>query len=122
MKKLISALLLLLLLAQTPLMRPAVSAQEAAKSIQPSPLSATPLGNQEIIRMVQAGFTPETILFTIKSSASNFVTTPAALQQLKEEGVPDAVILAMVMAPRSTPVNSNSPAGQKAAKVVIPNG
>ncbi|HKR00024.1 MAG TPA: hypothetical protein VJT09_05090 [Pyrinomonadaceae bacterium] len=125
MKKLISALLLpLLLVSSTPLLNVA-SAQEAAKSIQPSQASVTPLNNQDVLRMVEADFTTETIISTIKSSPSSFTTTPAALQQLKEERVPDAVILAMVMAPKSAASQSQSSVPrelQKNYRVKIPNG
>lgn len=75
--------------------------------------------------MVKADFTPETIIFQIKSSPCNFVTTPAAVQQLKEEGVPDAVILAMVMAPKISQPDgqpASSPETLKAVQVKIPNG
>ena len=125
MKKLISALLLPLLLVQaTPLLSVA-SAQEAAKIIQPSQPAVTSLNNLDVLRMVKADFTAETIIAAIKASPCNFATTPAALQQLKEERVPDAVILAMVMAPKSagSQNQSSAPLGlQKNVKVKIPNG
>ena len=126
MKKLFSTLLFpLLIFSMLPLAFTA-SAQEAAKSIQPSPKIAAPLINQDVIRMIEAEFTPETIIAQIKAAPTNFVTTPAALQQLKAEGVPDAVILAMVMAPQSTPVtadqSANMPEPQKRVSVKIPNG
>ena len=125
MKKLLSALLLPLLLIQMTLLPIAASAQEAAKTIQQSQRGVTPLINQDILRMVQADFTPETIIAQIKASPSDFATTPAALQHLKEERVPDAVILAMVMAPKSAPSqnhSSNPTKPQKTIRVKIPNG
>ncbi|PYS50852.1 MAG: hypothetical protein DMF68_05870 [Acidobacteria bacterium] len=124
MKRLIAAILLPLLLIQTV---PALAfrrEQEAAKSIQQSKASVTTaaaLVNEDVIRMVKADFTPDTIIAQIKSSACNFVTTPAALQQLKEEGVPDSVILAMVMAAKSIDANAK-PSTEKSVKVKIPNG
>jgi hypothetical protein len=125
MKKLFSALLLPLFIFSTLSLPVTTSAQEAAKSIQPSHKIVTPLINLDVIRMVEAEFTPETIIAQIKSAPSNFVTTPAALQQLREEGVPDAVILAMVMAPQSAPVTDQSTKAlepQKKVSVKIPNG
>jgi hypothetical protein len=125
MKKLFSALLLPLLIFSMLPAPATTSAQEAAKSIQPSRKIVTPLINQDVIRMVEAEFTPETIIAQIKSASCNFVTTPAALQQLKEEGVPDAVILAMVMSPQTTLARSESPSTlepQKKLSVKIPNG
>jgi hypothetical protein len=125
MKKLLSALLLLLLLVQTMPSLLVVSAQEAAKSIQASQPSSISLSNQDVLRMARADFTPATIIAQIKSAPCNFVTTPAALRQLKEEGVPDAVILAMVMAPKrgiaeNQSLNPSQPL--KNIKVKIPNG
>jgi hypothetical protein len=125
MKKLISSVLLLLLLFQTAPLLMVASAQEAAKSIQPSQQAVTPLNNQDVLRMVKADFTTETVIAQIKSSTCNFVTTPAALQHLKEEGVPDAVILAMVMAPKNAAAqnqSSNPLELQKRVKVRVPNG
>jgi hypothetical protein len=125
MKRFISALLLLLLPVQImPLLTAALS-QEAAKSIQASASAVTPLNNQDVLRMAKADFTPETIIAQIKSAPCNFVTTPAALQQLKEEGVPDAVILAMVVAPKSMMAEAqslNSSQPLKNIRVKIPNG
>lgn len=125
MRKLISILLLPLLLTQAVPLLAAPSQQEAAKSIQPSKVAVTALINQDVLRMVKADFTPETIIAQIKSSPCNFVTTPAALQQLKEEGVPDAVILAMVMAQKSARPDgqpANSPETLRSVQVKIPNG
>ena len=124
MKRLIAALLLPLLLIQAVPALAFTCQQEAAKSIQQSKVSVTPttaLVNEDVIRMVKADFTPDTIIAEIKSSVCNFVTTPAALQQLKEEGVPDSVILAMVMTTKSAQ-NDAQPATERSVKVKIPNG
>ena len=126
MKRLISAFLLLLLPLQAMHWLAVASAQEAAKSIQASqPSATTPLSNLDVLRMVKAEFAPETIIAQIKSTPCDFATTPAALQQLKEEGVADAVILAMVMAPKSginqsRSLNQSEP--QRSIRVKIPNG
>lgn len=124
--KRISAILLLLLLLNasvTPLY--ALPLPQAAKIIQQSQASVTPLNNQDVLRMVKADFTAETIIAEIKSTPCDFVTTPAALQQLKDEGVPDSVILAMVMAPKSAGTkeqHSNPPAPAKKVQIKVPNG
>jgi hypothetical protein len=75
--------------------------------------------------MVEADFTSETIIAQIKASPCDFATTPVALQHLKERAVPDAVILAMVMAPKSASAenhSSNPLTPQKNLRVRIPNG
>jgi hypothetical protein len=125
MKKLISAILLQLLIVQIMPSPIVASAQEAAKSIQASQPSATALSNLDVLRMAKADFMAETIIAQIKSAPCNFVTTPAALQQLKEEGVPDAVILAMVMAPKSVIAEAQSLSPSQPLKTItvkIPNG
>jgi hypothetical protein len=125
MKKLLSALLLPLLLVQTIQRLSVASAQEAAKIVQQSQEPVTAMSNQDVLRMSKADFTTETIIAQIKSSQCDFATTPAALQHLREEGVPDAVILAMVMAPRPTVASnhsSNASRPQKNFRVKIPNG
>ena len=125
MKRLITTISLLLLPVQTLSLLVAAPAQEAAKSIQASQPPVTALVNQDVLRMVKAEFTPATIIAQIKSSPCNFVKTRAALQQLKEEGVPDEVILAMVMAPESGINRSQSPASletQKTVVVKVPKG
>jgi len=75
--------------------------------------------------MVKADFSSETIIAQIKSAVCDFATTPAALRQLKDEGVPDAVILEMVMTAKSAPAKEQ-PTGTLEArpnvKVKIPNG
>lgn len=54
------------------------------------------LTNKDVIKLVKAGLSAEIISATIKSSKTEFDTSMTALQMLKKEGVPDAVILAML--------------------------
>jgi len=124
MRKFLSALLLSFLFIQTFSVMVVTAKQEAAKSIQPSRMAVTPLINQDIIRMVKADFTVETIIAQIKSAPCDFVTAPAALRQMKDEGVPDAVILEMVMAAKSAPANEQPTEmleAREVVKVKIPN-
>lgn len=125
MKRRGAIVLSLLLLNQSVLSLAVATVPRAAKIIQQSQTPVTPLSNQDVLRMVKAGFTPETIIAQIKTSSCDFVTTPEALQQLKEEGAPDAVMLAMVMAPKSgraTEQRSHPSAPTKNIQVKVPNG
>jgi hypothetical protein len=61
-----------------------------------------PLTNTDVIGMVKAGLASEVVVAKIKSSLCGFDTSPDVLEHLKKTGVPDAVILAMVEAPRET--------------------
>jgi len=100
MKNLSIALLLTLLITHQAIAIPSpVSPQEAVKTIQLSQTAANPLGNADILALVKAALAPDVIVTKIKSSACHFDTTPAALEGLKANGVPDAVILAMLSAP-----------------------
>lgn len=112
MKKLSISLLLSLLIAQQALAIPSTARpQEAAKIIQPpQETAARPLGNADVLAMVRANLAPDAIIAKIKSSARNFETTPAALEQLRAGGVPDAVIVAMIAAtPATTAPETVSP-------------
>jgi hypothetical protein len=125
MKRILSALLLPLLLTQAAPLLNVASAQEAAKIVQQSQVAATPLRNLDVIRMVRAEFAVETIIAQIKASPCDFATTPAALRQLKEEAVPETVILAMLMAPRmdvDRNHSSNSSDERKNVRVRILSG
>jgi hypothetical protein len=105
--------------------RAAGSRQEAAKIIQQSQESVASLSNREVLEMVKANVAPDVITAKIKSSACDFDTTPASLQQLKAEGVPDVVLMAMVMAPKSTAAQGqSSPPVEppQRLKAKIPNG
>jgi len=51
--------------------------------------------------MVKAGIGAEIIVAKIKSTSCSLDTGAAALKQLKDAGVPDNVVLAMVQAPRN---------------------
>lgn len=65
------------------------------------------LTNADISRMLAAQIAPEVVVAKIKSSVCRFDTSPAALQKLKEAGVADAVIMAMVLAPSAATPTTN---------------
>jgi hypothetical protein len=65
-----------------------------------------PLTNADVLTMVKAGLSAEIITAKIKASPDRFDTSPATLGELKNAGVPDAVILAMVKAVPAKPPES----------------
>ena len=79
----------------------AMQAQETAQTLPPV-AAARPekppslLTNEEIVQMVKSGFAEETILKAIQLSETRFDTSVAALLELKNAGVSDAVIRAML--------------------------
>jgi hypothetical protein len=125
MKTLISKLLLSLLLVQAMPLLPFVASRAAAKIVQPSQETVTTLSNRDVLLMVKAKLSEEIIIAKIKSSPCDFDTATAALQQLKTDGVPDTVLLAMVMAPKKDAARSEARAFTEQPKnhsVKIPYG
>src|SRR5262245_7923624 len=55
-----------------------------------------PFTNADIINLTKSGFSAEVIVAKIKQARGNFDTSAGGLQQLKKEGVSEAVIVAMI--------------------------
>lgn len=84
--------------ANQPKMQQVVSQTSTLAASPPLP-SQPPVGvlaNKDILEMHKMGLGPEILLAKIKSSPSQFDTSPSALQELKAAGLSDAVILAVV--------------------------
>lgn len=64
------------------------------------------LRNADIIRMHKAGVNAGQIIAKIVISHCNFDTFPPVLRELKVRGVPDTVIMAMVMVPYGPPATT----------------
>ncbi|HYC59770.1 MAG TPA: hypothetical protein VEK79_09410 [Thermoanaerobaculia bacterium] len=62
------------------------------------------LGNADIVKLVKAGLSPETIEAKIAASDVDFDTSTGALIALANEGVPDRVIRAMIESEAVAPV------------------
>ena len=61
------------------------------------------LHNGDVLRMHRAGMKPGDIIARIVTSPCNFDTFPQVLRELKMKGVPDTVVMAMVMVPYGPP-------------------
>lgn len=85
-----AALLFLFLLACT-----VIAAPLFAQNVDNGPLT-----NAAVLNMIKDGLSPEIVVAKIQSSPCNFDTSPASLKNLKDSSVPDAVVLAMVKAPK----------------------
>jgi S1-C subfamily serine protease len=68
-----------------------------------SPDDPKPLTNDDVVALVKAGFSPGLVTTKITTSRCAFDTSPPALQALKEAGVPEEVLLAMMQAPAAEP-------------------
>ena len=64
------------------------------------------LRNNDVLLMVQDGVKPGEIIAKIVTSPCQFDIFPPVLQDLKQRGVPDAVLLAMKMVPHGPPAQS----------------
>lgn len=67
------------------------------------------LTNQDVLKMVKAGLSPEIIEQTINSSDQAFDVSTDALIKLKQEGVPDAIVQAMILRAK----NGEKPSAQQ---------
>src|SRR5580704_1113983 len=54
------------------------------------------LTNQDVVDLVKTGLSTDIIVAKIRTSSNQFDTSTAGLKGLKDAGVPDAVIVAMV--------------------------
>jgi S1-C subfamily serine protease len=88
MRKTISFFLSLLLMTNILLLVPSLNTVLAQ--------SQEKLTNKDVIELVKTGISVEIITAKIKASKTEFDTSPAALQELKKEGVPDAIVLVML--------------------------
>jgi hypothetical protein len=79
------------------------------------------LNNAAIVKMRTQRIGSDVIVAKIQSSPCEFDTTPAAMQKLKLAGVPDKVILAMVMAP-SASAPPPAPKTPEFVEVKVPGG
>jgi hypothetical protein len=124
MKKAVSLLLVLLFMNLMNPLAAAATVRAARRNQQETQTVAAKLSNKDVLDMLKTGLSSEVVIAKIKSSPSNFDTSPTALQELKAANVPDAVILAMVQA--STPVQAavaDSPAiAADAVTVKVPDG
>jgi hypothetical protein len=104
---------------------PALAAPRA--TVPQSQDASGKLTNKDVVGMLNAGLSADVVIAKIKSSATDFDTSAAALQELKSANVPDAVILTMVQsaggAPAAPAAMNSAPATAGAtAEVKVPDG
>jgi hypothetical protein len=87
----------------------------------PAPSAPAQLTNKDVLDLHKAGLPEQVLVAKIKSSQTNFDTSPSHLKELKAAGLADNVILAMVEAPRaqisasSAPSMASAPTGSETA-------
>ena len=73
--------------------------------------SKKPLTNQDVVHMVKAGFDNQTVIKAIQANQTNFDVSPEALLALKNSGVNQTIIQAMLSrttAEQNSPVSATS--------------
>jgi uncharacterized protein YgiM (DUF1202 family) len=79
-----------------------------------------PLNNRNILNMHGMRLSADIIIAKIKSSQCDFDTSPAALEKLRQVGLPDKVIEAMIQAPLASATPASKPV--EFVSVKIPDG
>ncbi len=99
-----------------------VSVLALATRAHATPLSQQPtLTDDDILVLVKAGLSADVVVAKIKASTCHFDTSPSKLKDLKEAGVPDSVILAIVEAPVARAAATVCPSNDKPpADPVVP--
>jgi len=116
MKRLVS-FILVLSLSMAVIASPNRNQDPPANAATPQPASPA-LTNKDVLDMVKSGLATDIVIAKIKSSPTNFDTTPGALAELKALNVPDSVILAMVKGP----TGATSEAAPVDGVVSVPDG
>ncbi len=74
-----------------------------------------PLQNKDVLDMLKSGLSPDIVIAKIKASVCKFDTSTTTLTDMKKNAVPEAVIMAMVLAPAGgAPAPAAPPAGDPA--------
>src|SRR5687767_3118108 len=93
----------------------------AAKIIQQSQSSSTPLTNQDVLALLKAELPLDLILAKIKASDSHFDTSVETLKKLQADGVSGEIIMAMIVAGKKPTANESASPPPK-ARIKIPAG
>lgn len=101
-----------------PAIQPLAQPSEQATVARPSD-TAPLLTNVNVMKMQSAHLSPDTIITRLNSSRCDFDTSPAALHRLKQSGVSDRIILAMMHAPAAFSAASTD--GAPSVEVKIPD-
>lgn len=78
----------------------ATAPQTTSQRGQPAVVPGSAMTNEDVVALLKTGLGTDIVVAKIKTSACDFNTSTPALQELKGNGVPDSVILAMVQAPK----------------------
>lgn len=107
---------LALTISLSPLLSTAHLQEQAATSL---PVLSEVLTNVDVLKMFKDGIVSEIIVAKIKSSPSSFDTSPSTIQKLKEDGLTDGVVLAMIESGNKQPIASNSSASEPVELKVV---
>src|SRR5687767_4041348 len=94
----------------------------AAKIIQQSQSSSTPLTNQDVLALIKAELPIDLIIAKIKASDSHFDTSVQTLKKLQADGVPGEIIMAMIVAGKRQAAANESASPPPKARIKVPAG
>lgn len=117
MKRLVSSILVLSL--GMAVVASPIRNQDPVAPAKAQQSAAPALTNKDVLDMIRSGLTADVIVAKIKSSETNFDTSPSALAELKAANVPDNVMLAMVKGPSPAAATEAAPAD---GVVNVPDG
>jgi hypothetical protein len=117
MKRLVSSILVLSL--GMAVVASPIRNQDPVAPAKAQQSAAPALTNKDVLDMIRSGLTADVIVAKIKSSETNFDTSPSALAELKAANVPDNVMLAMVKGPSPAAATEAPPAD---GVVNVPDG
>ena len=80
------------------------------------------LTNDDVLKMFKDGIASELIVAKIKASATSFDTSPSTMQKLKEGGMPDGVVLAMIESGTNQPTEPSNNATSEAVELKVLDG
>jgi hypothetical protein len=115
---------ILLLILLTALLIIAAPSLVAAKIIQQSQSRVAQLTNQDVIKLLQTKLTQDEIIAKIRSSPSNFETSVPEIRLLKDAGVSDKIIAAMIQVEKTASISggANAPEAKQPEQIVVPAG
>lgn len=119
--KTVIALLLVSAMTTVSIALPSTQPQDPVQSAAAS----APLTNVDVQDLIKVGLSPDVVIAKIKNSPTKFDTSPGALTELKNNGVPDDVILAMLQAGSENKPGQGSSVGSTPTRdmvVTVPDG
>lgn len=80
------------------------------------------LTNDDVVKMFKDGIASEIIVAKIKASMTSFDTSPLTIQKLKQDGITDGVVLAMIESGTKQPTGLSNKSTREAVELKVVDG